>query len=183
MKLQDRVAIVTGSAQGIGRAIADKLAAEGRQGRRRGHRRRGRRGSRGAQIPGAIAVTVDVSDPAQVASLVEQTVAAFGTLDILVNNAAIVPFTAWDDIDFAEWRRIMAVNLDGMFLTCRAASDEMRKHGYGRIVNIASNVDRRGHAEPGPLRGLQGRRLRASPGRSPPSWASTASRSTPWRPA
>nr|MBA3235870.1 SDR family oxidoreductase [Chloroflexota bacterium] len=49
-------------------------------------------------------------------------------------------FTAWDDIDFAEWRRIMAVNLDGVFLTCRAASDEMRKKGYGRIVNIASNV-------------------------------------------
>ncbi len=64
----------------------------------------------------------------------------YGTLDVLVNNAAIVPFTAWDDIDFAEWRRIMAVNLDGVFLTCRAASDEMRKHGYGRIVNIASNV-------------------------------------------
>ena len=59
---------------------------------------------------------------------------------MLVNNAAIVPFTAWDDIDFAEWRRIMAVNLDGVFLTCRAASDEMRKAGYGRIVNIASNV-------------------------------------------
>jgi NAD(P)-dependent dehydrogenase (short-subunit alcohol dehydrogenase family) len=51
-----------------------------------------------------------------------------------------VPFTAWDDIDFPEWRRIMAVNLDGTFLTNRHASDEMRKAGYGRIVNIASNV-------------------------------------------
>ena len=85
---------------------------------------------------------------------------ATASLDILVNNAAIVPFTAWDDIDFAEWRRIMAVNLDGVFLTCRAASDEMRKTGYGRIVNIASNVDGGGHPEPRPLRRVQGRRVR-----------------------
>jgi pyridoxal 4-dehydrogenase len=139
MKLQDRVAIVTGSAQGIGRAIADKLAAEGAKVVVADIDSSGAAAA-AAQIPGAFAVTVDVSDPDQVTSLIEQTVAHFGTLDVLVNNAAIVPFTAWDDIDFKEWRRIMAVNLDGVFLTCRAASDEMRKHGYGRIVNIASNV-------------------------------------------
>ncbi len=139
MKLQDRVAIVTGSAQGIGRAIADKFAAEGAKVVVADIDGSGATAA-AAQIPGAVAVTVDVSDPDQVSSLVAKTVATFGTLDILVNNAAIVPFIAWDDIDFAEWRRIMAVNLDGVFLTCRAASDEMRKHGYGRIVNIASNV-------------------------------------------
>jgi len=139
MKLQDRVAIVTGSAQGIGRAIADKLAAEGAKVVIADANGPGATAA-AAAIPGAFAVTVDVSDPDQVAALVQQTVAHFGTLDILVNNAAIVPFTAWDDIDFAEWRRIMSVNLDGVFLTCRAASDEMRKHGYGRIVNVASNV-------------------------------------------
>jgi len=50
-----------------------------------------------------------------------------------------VPFTPWDDIDFAEWRRIMRVNLDGTFLMCRAGSDAMRVNEYGRIVNIVSN--------------------------------------------
>jgi catechol 2,3-dioxygenase-like lactoylglutathione lyase family enzyme len=59
---------------------------------------------------------------------------------VLVNVAAIVPFKAWDDIDFAEWRRIMAVNLDGTFLTNHYASKAMRENNYGRIVNIASNV-------------------------------------------
>lgn len=139
MKLKDRVAIVTGSAQGIGKAIADKLAEEGARVVVADINGDGAAAA-AATIPGALGLAVDVSDPAQVAGMVSDTVARFGTLDILVNNAAIVPFKAWDDIDFTEWRRIMSVNLDGVFLTCRAASDEMRKHGYGRIVNIASNV-------------------------------------------
>ncbi len=77
-----------------------------------------RRGSRRLH-PGGHAVTVDVADPTRSAHGRHDGGAATATLDILVNNAAIVPFTAWDDIDFAEWRRIMAVNLDGVFLTCR----------------------------------------------------------------
>src|SRR5207302_7410315 len=68
------------------------------------------------------------------------TVAEHGHLDVLVNVAAIVPFTPWDEVDFAEWRRIMAVNLDGTFLTNYYAQKPMREAGYGRIVNIASNV-------------------------------------------
>jgi pyridoxal 4-dehydrogenase len=139
MMLKDRVAIVTGGAQGIGRAIVDKLSAEGAAVAVADINGAGATEAAAAQ-PNAIGLTVDVSDPAAVNDMVAATVERFGRLDILVNNAAIVPFTAWDDIDFAEWRRIMAVNLDGVFLTCRAASDEMRKAGYGRIVNIASNV-------------------------------------------
>ena len=72
--------------------------------------------------------------------MVDETVAAHGKVDVLVNVAAIVPFTAWDDITFEEWRRIMAVNLDGVFLTIKAVEKPMREAGYGRIVNIASNV-------------------------------------------
>jgi NAD(P)-dependent dehydrogenase (short-subunit alcohol dehydrogenase family) len=82
----------------------------------------------------------DVSKEEDVKRFVDETVADHGKLDVLVNVAAIVPFTAWDDIDFAEWRRIMAVNLDGTFLTNHYASKPMREAGYGRIVNIASNV-------------------------------------------
>ncbi|MEJ7695099.1 MAG: SDR family NAD(P)-dependent oxidoreductase [Candidatus Limnocylindrales bacterium] len=139
MILKDRVAIVTGGAQGIGRAIVDKFVAEGAAVAVADINREGAEAAAAAQ-PNAIALGVDISDPAAVEKMVADTVERLGRLDILVNNAAIVPFTAWDDVDFAEWRRIMAVNLDGVFLTCRAASDEMRKAGYGRIVNVASNV-------------------------------------------
>lgn len=139
MKLTDRVAIVTGAAQGIGRAIADKLAAEGASVVIADINEAGARAA-AAALPRAIGVRTDVSDEASVQAMVRAAVDAYGRLDILVNNAAIVPFTTWDEIDLAEWRRIMAVNLDGTFLTNRHASDEMRKAGYGRIVNIASNV-------------------------------------------
>jgi NAD(P)-dependent dehydrogenase (short-subunit alcohol dehydrogenase family) len=139
MKLKDRVAIVTGGAQGIGRAIADKLGAEGATVIVTDVNGDGA-DEAAAAIPGAVGVQADVSRPEDVSRMVDETVGRFGKLDILVNNAAIVPFTAWDDIDFAEWRRIMAVNLDGVFLASRAASDAMRRNGYGRIVNIASNT-------------------------------------------
>ena len=126
-KLDNRVAIVTGAAQGIGKAVEDKLAAEGAT-------------VVGADIqPGATKQT-DVSKEDEVKRLVDETISEHGKLDVLVNVAAIVPFTPWDEIDFAEWRRIMSVNLDGTFLTNHYAQRAMREHGYGRIVNIASNV-------------------------------------------
>jgi pyridoxal 4-dehydrogenase len=136
-KLEGRVAIVTGGAQGIGRAIVDKLAEEGATvvvGDIDGDK-----AEAAAKRVSGLAITTDIAEPEQVANLVDTTVDTYGKLDVLVNNAAIVPFTAWDDIDFAEWRRLMRVNLDGTFLMCRAGSDAMRKNEYGRIVNICSN--------------------------------------------
>jgi NAD(P)-dependent dehydrogenase (short-subunit alcohol dehydrogenase family) len=136
-KLDGRVAIVTGAAQGIGKAIADKLAEEGASvavadvnGA----------GAEEAAPEGGIGLGVDVSSEEDVKRMVADTLGHFGRLDVLVNNAAIVPFVAWDDIDFAEWRRIMSVNLDGTFLCCHHAQRPMREAGYGRIVNICSNV-------------------------------------------
>jgi pyridoxal 4-dehydrogenase len=126
-KLDNRVAIVTGAAQGIGKAVADKLAAEGAT-------------VVGADIQPGTTVTADVSKEDDVRRMVDGTVAEHGKLDVLVNAAAIVPFTPWDEVDFAEWRRIMAVNLDGTFLTNHYAQKAMREAGYGRIVNFASNV-------------------------------------------
>jgi len=136
-KLDGRVAIVTGAAQGIGKAIADKLAAEGASvvvADLNGP------GAEKAAPEGGLGMQVDVSSEADVKRMVADTVSHYGKLDVLVNDAAIVPFTAWDDIDFAEWRRIMAVNLDGMFLCCLHGHKPMREAGYGRIISICSNV-------------------------------------------
>lgn len=136
-KLDNRVAIVTGAAQGIGKAVADKLAEEGAKvviadinGA----------GAEKAAPAGGVGMQIDVSSEDDVKRMVDECVSQFGQLDVLVNNAALVPFNAWDDIDFAAWRRIMAVNLDGVFLTCHYAQTPMRDAGYGRIVNISSNV-------------------------------------------
>ena len=126
-KLDNRVAIVTGAAQGIGKAVAEKLTVEGAT-------------VVGADIQDGTTMKVDISKEDEVRRMVEETVSQHGQLDVLVNVAAIVPFTPWDELDFAEWRRIMAVNLDGTFLTNHYAQKPMQEAGYGRIVNICSNV-------------------------------------------
>src|SRR5438045_2071850 len=126
-KLDNRVAVVTGAAQGIGKAVVEKLDAEGAT-------------VVGADVQSGTTMQVDVSKEEDVKQMVDATVAEHGKLDVLVNVAAIVPFKPWDEVDFAEWRRIMSVNLDGTFLTCYYAQRPMREAGYGRIVNIASNV-------------------------------------------
>jgi 3-oxoacyl-[acyl-carrier protein] reductase/pyridoxal 4-dehydrogenase len=138
MKLENRVAIVTGAGQGIGRAIAEKLSQEGASVVVADVN--GQTAAKTAADVGGLAHTVDVSSEEQVGQLVAATLDRYGKIDILVNDAAIVPFVPWDDVDFAEWRRIMSVNLDGVFLTCRAVYRHMKEAGYGRIVNIASNV-------------------------------------------
>jgi NAD(P)-dependent dehydrogenase (short-subunit alcohol dehydrogenase family) len=148
MKLRDKVAIVTGAAQGIGRAIAEGLAAEGAsvviadlQGAEEAARALRGKGRRAAEV------TCDVSDEAQVAAMADAAVNAFGGVDILVNNAGIysslVP-KPFEEIGAAEWRRMMDVNTLGVFLSCRATVGAMRKRGGGRIVNINSGTPFKG---------------------------------------
>jgi len=134
------VAIVTGAAQGIGRAIAERLAQEGATVAVVDINRAGGEAAARAIGGSAFAVACDIGDPDAVAALHKTAVDKAGKVDVLVNAAAIVPFTPWDEVNFEEWRRIMRVNLDGTFLMCRASSDLMRKNQYGRIVNITSNT-------------------------------------------
>ena len=140
-KLSGRTAIVTGAAQGIGKAIAERLAADGARVVVADINLAGASDLAKALGSSAIAVECDVSDPASVTALHATVETKAGGVDILVNNAAIVPFIAWDEVDLAHWRRIIDVNLTGVYLMCRAASDMMRKHKKsGRILNIASNT-------------------------------------------
>ncbi len=142
--LDGKVAIVTGGSQGIGRALADGLAAEGARivvADLRGAV------EASAAYPDGLGLTVDVADEAAVAAMVEETVGRYGRLDVLVNNAGLYaslemrPFT---EIPLDEWRQVMGVNVASMFLTCRAAVPVMREHGGGAIVNISSGTPFRG---------------------------------------
>ncbi|MCX5477550.1 SDR family NAD(P)-dependent oxidoreductase [Kaistia geumhonensis] len=141
--LSGRVAFVTGAAGGIGRAIVDRLAANGAaivvadvdgEGAARV----------AAGLPDAIAVEVDIRNEAAVAAAVEQTTRAYGRLDILVNNAGVNTLAhrvGIDQFPVEEWHRIVGVDLDGLFLMSRAALQPMIAGGRGgRIVNIASVV-------------------------------------------
>ena len=135
-RLEGITALVTGAAQGIGKAIALRLAADGARVIVSDVNGDGAEAVARAMGGAASAIAADISDPKDVARLVEQA----GAVDVLVNNAAIVPYIAWDDIDLEHWRRIIDVNLTGTYIVTRAVTDKMRAAGKGgRVINIASN--------------------------------------------
>jgi NAD(P)-dependent dehydrogenase (short-subunit alcohol dehydrogenase family) len=88
----------------------------------------------------ATAIVCDVSDPASVAALKNAVEANIGLCDILVNNAGIYPTQRFDEITFEDWRRVLSVNLDSMFLMTKAFAGGMRQRGWGRVINIASDT-------------------------------------------
>jgi len=141
-QLKDRVAIITGGARGIGRAIAEAFAAEGARLALADVDRAALEAAAGDL--GALAVPTDVSDEEAVRAMVEATVRRYGRIDILVNNAGICPLTQFESISHAEWDRVLAINLTGAFLCCQAAAPHMRDAGYGRIINISSVAGKMG---------------------------------------
>ncbi|HET9531670.1 MAG TPA: 3-oxoacyl-ACP reductase family protein [Blastocatellia bacterium] len=138
-RLKDKVAIITGAARGIGRAYSLGMAREG-----------------------ARVIAVDVSDCSEIREAVEglgarvlaleadisveedtlhvakEAVKAFGRIDILINNAAISPEQSLDEISFVDWRKVLSVNLDGVFLCTKAVIPQMKRQKYGRIINVGS---------------------------------------------
>ena len=141
MKLDNKIAIVTGARKGIGRAIALALAKEGAnvvvsdvsqedcQKVVTEIKALGRRG---------LALRCDVSSRVEVEDMVRRTVAEFGKVDILVNNAGVISFKPFLELTDEDWDNTLNVNLKGQFLCARAVAREMVKNKWGRIINVAS---------------------------------------------
>jgi glucose 1-dehydrogenase len=142
MRLQDKVAIVTGAGSGIGYAIASKFAAEGAQVAINylGYAAEAQQLAETVRAGGgkAVAIEADVSKAEQVRAMVAQAERELGPLDILVNNAGIEHSTPFLHIDEAQWDQVLGVNLKGCFLCSQAAAKEMVKRKSGRIINISS---------------------------------------------
>jgi 2-hydroxycyclohexanecarboxyl-CoA dehydrogenase len=138
MRLEGRTALVTGGASGIGAAIARRLAAEGAAVTIGDVNLDGARGV-AAEIDGE-AIALDVTEPERVAYAVGE----IGTLDVLVNNAGTDDFAFFTEMTPERWRRLIAINLEGVLACTHAALPAMQEAGYGRIVNIASEAGRVG---------------------------------------
>ncbi|MEK9645397.1 MAG: 3-oxoacyl-ACP reductase family protein [Alphaproteobacteria bacterium] len=143
-RLGGRVAIVTGSGRGIGADYAKALAAEGAKVAVTDIVDTENTVNIIKQAGGeAIGIHCDVTDPENVKAMVAETVEKFGKLDIIVNNAALfadLDQKSFLEIDEAEWDRVMQVNTRGVFSCVKAAVPEMKKNGYGKIINIASGT-------------------------------------------
>jgi glucose 1-dehydrogenase len=143
MRLPGKVAIITGAATGIGQAMATAFAAEGAAVAVDYVGPPGASDQTLKQIKAAggrgIAVAADVSNPSQVAALIDQTVRAFGRLDVFVNNAGIEFKHPFLEFPLEQFQKIVAVNLQGPFLCAQAAARQMVQQGAGgRIINISS---------------------------------------------
>jgi NAD(P)-dependent dehydrogenase (short-subunit alcohol dehydrogenase family) len=141
--ISGRIAIVTGAGQGMGRAVAVALAARGASvvvndlNAESAERVAAELRAGGAE---ALAIQADVIDAAAVHGMVEQTIARFGGVHVLINNAGVLRPTRVADIPEAEWDWVIAVNLKGTFLCSQAVLPAMKSAGWGRIVNFSSTA-------------------------------------------
>jgi 3-oxoacyl-[acyl-carrier protein] reductase len=141
MRLKDKVAIVTGSARGIGKAIAQRFLQEGaavvvndvdlEKAEELVHQIK----SQGKQ---ALAARADVSNQNEVEGMTNSVYSKFGRIDILVNNAGIIKRGSTEDHSYGDWEKVIAVNLRGTYNCSKAVIPIMKKQGYGKIVNISS---------------------------------------------
>jgi glucose 1-dehydrogenase len=146
MRLQDQVAIITGAASGIGRAIAITFAREGAKVVAADIQEHSRletetpRTVEAIRAAGdeALFVATDVTQREQVEALVDETLRQYGRVNILVNNAGIFIRHAITDVSDEEWERVINLNLRGYFYACRRVIPEMLKQGGGKIINLSS---------------------------------------------
>lgn len=143
MRLKDRVAVITGAASGIGREIARTFVNEGAKVVIADLSQKAADAT-ASEIDRterrAVGVVMDVTDEAQVEAGMAKSIRVFGRLDILVSNAGIQIVAPLDQFKFAEWRRLLAIHLDGAFLTTRAALRQMYKQGNGGSIIYMGSV-------------------------------------------
>ena len=142
-RLEDKIAIVTGGGQGIGKAIAGKLAAEGAAVVVTDLDEASAKETADA-LPGAVAIRADVTDRQGVQAMVSRVVEQFGRVDVLVNNAGWDKASSFVDSDPADWDHAIAVNLYGVLHTCKAVLPLMAAHSGGAVVNLGSDAGRVG---------------------------------------
>ena len=142
MKFKDRVAVITGSARGIGKRMAEKLAAEGASilisdlsEEKAGNTADAISAEFGAKTAH---IAADVRKVEDIQKLMNTALDTFGKIDILINNAGICLVTPVEQISLEEWNRVISVNLTGIFFCCQAVMPIMIKQGRGRILNMAS---------------------------------------------
>jgi NAD(P)-dependent dehydrogenase (short-subunit alcohol dehydrogenase family) len=148
--LKDRVVIITGAGQGIGRAFAKAFAMTGARAviAERNEKSAAAVAEEILKADGQVlAVTTDVADPASIAEMIEVVEDEYGRIDVLINNAGIfstLEMRPFDQIPLEEWEQVLRVNLTGPFLCARAVLPAMRRAKWGRIINIASGAVRLG---------------------------------------
>jgi len=147
-ELAGKVALVTGAARNIGRAIAQSLAAGGASVMVNARTSRSEAEKTVELIGSSAAMHIaDITKPEEVKALVEATIKRFGRLDLLVNNAAVRFETSFEKMKYEEWRQVLAIVLDGAFLCAQAALPHLIKAGGGTIVNIGGQTAHKGAAE------------------------------------
>ena len=135
-----RVALVTGGARGMGRAIIELLASRGAQVAVNDLDPEATAAAAHAIGNDSLAVPGDVADPNRVRAIVDQVADHYGRLDVLVNNAGIAYHRSIDEITDEEWSRVFAVNVQAVFTFIQAAMAPMAANGYGRVVNFSSTA-------------------------------------------
>jgi 2-hydroxycyclohexanecarboxyl-CoA dehydrogenase len=143
-KLENKIAVVTGAGQGIGRAIAEKLAAEGATVVASDVNEATAKETAEAIGGGAVGIRADVTSRESVNAMVEQVRAQFGRIDVLVNNAGWDKAGPFVDSDPADWERVIQINLYGVLNTSKAVLPVMAAQGSGTVVNLASDAGRVG---------------------------------------
>jgi NAD(P)-dependent dehydrogenase (short-subunit alcohol dehydrogenase family) len=140
-KLEGRVAIITGAAVGNGQAFCQRLAQEGATVVIADIADAEEAIEKVKSIGGnIIALRTDVTDEIQTQELARKTIERFGRIDILVNNVGLYHEEPFELISYKEWKRMLEVNLDGLFLTTKAVLPQMKQQGYGRIIALSSDT-------------------------------------------